>query len=70
MIDKSLLKEITSYCSANQLDLDKFINDLLKQAFMIKKYPPPNTVASEDVIKPQIDREVKNKEIKKNIYGE
>lgn len=69
MINKELLKEIMFYCAANELDTTKFINDLVKEAFMIKKYPAPNA-KNTDVVNKTIELEKNNKENKKNIYGE
>lgn len=36
--DNKLLSDIESYCKLNGLDSDKFVNDLLKKAFMVEKY--------------------------------
>ena len=36
--DNKLLSDIESYCRLNDLDVDKFVNDLLKKAFMLEKY--------------------------------
>lgn len=37
-IEKRLLNDISSYCSLNELDEDKYINSILKKAFMTDKY--------------------------------
>ena len=37
-IKDKLFKEITSYCEINNLEVEKYINDLLKKEFMIDKY--------------------------------
>ena len=37
-IEKRLLSDISSYCSLNDLDEDKYINSILKKAFMTDKY--------------------------------
>jgi len=70
MINNELLKEIMFYCSANELDTTKFVNDLLKEAFMVKKYPAPNAKVTEEVVNKSEVLEKNNKEKKKNIYGE
>lgn len=52
-LDNKLLKDIESYCSINCLDLDKYINGLLKKAFMTDKYGerPPFLEKKTGVIK-------------------
>lgn len=38
MIQQKLLKDIKSYCEINNIDINKFINTILKKAFLIEKY--------------------------------
>jgi hypothetical protein len=37
-IKDKLFKDIQSYCSINDLDVETYINDMLKKSFMIEKY--------------------------------
>jgi hypothetical protein len=37
-IKDKLFKDIHSYCSINGLDVETYINDMLKKSFMIEKY--------------------------------
>ena len=37
-IKDRLFKDIQSYCSINGLDIETYINDILKKSFMIEKY--------------------------------
>ena len=37
-INKKLAQDISSYCKLNELDEDKYLNDLIHSAFMIDKY--------------------------------
>ena len=37
-IKDRLFKVIQSYCSINGLDIETYINDILKKSFMIEKY--------------------------------
>ena len=37
-IKDKLFKDIHSYCSINDLDVETYINDMLKKSFMIEKY--------------------------------
>ena len=37
-IEAELYKDITEYCKANGLKINKFCNELLKKAFMVEKY--------------------------------
>ena len=37
-IKDRLFKDIQSYCSINDLDIETYINDMLKKSFMIEKY--------------------------------
>ncbi len=37
-IKDRLFKDIQSYCSINDLDIETYINDILKKSFMIEKY--------------------------------
>lgn len=38
MIDAKLLREIKGYCELNGLNVEEYVNYLLKKAFMIEKY--------------------------------
>lgn len=38
MIQQKLLKDIKSYCEINNIDVNNFINTILKKAFLIEKY--------------------------------
>lgn len=47
---KQLLDDIDLYCKLNSIDVDKFCNDLLEQAFVSKKYGTvPNIVKTKSV---------------------
>lgn len=37
-IDSKLSRDISSFCSLNGIDEDKYLNELLKKAFMLDKY--------------------------------
>lgn len=37
-IKDKLYKDIVGYCQTNDLDIDTFINNLLKKGFMLEKY--------------------------------
>ena len=75
-IKDKLYKEIFSYCELNNLDVNEFINDLLKKNFMIEKYgekpgirkqqnsEPINEPISEPInepIKKDVDKKTKEK---------
>ena len=57
-IKDKLYKDIENYCTLNELDINQYINGLLKKSFMLDKYGerPPifNTVKSDEII--PIDR--------------
>jgi len=38
VINEKLLSDIRDYCKINNLEVDSFINKLLRDAFMIEKY--------------------------------
>jgi hypothetical protein len=38
LIEDKLLKDITSYCELNNIDVATFVNDKLKKALMLEKY--------------------------------
>ena len=65
-IKDKLYKDIVSYCELNELEIDTFINDLLKKSFMIEKYgEKPGISHEEQQHEPQIpSNEVK--EVKKD----
>lgn len=37
-IDKKLKKDIEDYCSLNNINVDDFINKILKKSFLLEKY--------------------------------
>lgn len=37
-INTRLLKDISQYCEMNSIDLEKFVNDILRKGFMLEKY--------------------------------
>ena len=37
-IDKNLKRDIENYCVLNDLNVDIFINKILKKAFLVEKY--------------------------------
>ena len=57
-IKDKLYKDIENYCTLNELDINQYINGLLKKSFMLDKYgerpPISNTVKSDEII--PIDR--------------
>ena len=57
-IKDKLYKDIESYCTLNELDINQYVNNLLKKSFMLDKYgerpPISNTVNSDEII--PIDR--------------
>jgi hypothetical protein len=38
MVDEKLFKEISDYCELNELKTEEFINEILKEGFMKKKW--------------------------------
>lgn len=61
MIEKKLLKDITLYCEANGLDTKRYLNKLLKNAFMVDKYgEKPAIFAAEEPKKPKVTRKRKS----------
>ena len=68
MINKKLLSDITSYCVLNNLDLEVYINKLLKDAFLIDKYGSVPQIVKEEVKKPKkVKPEKKINEVKEEI---
>lgn len=57
-IKDKLYKDIENYCTLNELDINQYINGLLKKSFMLDKYGErphiSNTVKSDEII--PIDR--------------
>ena len=37
-INTRLLKDISQYCEMNSIDIEKFVNDILRKGFMLEKY--------------------------------
>lgn len=63
-IDKKLLEDIKNYCELNNLKPNKFVNDLLRKAFMVEKYgEAPPFVKKPKPIQQEIT-ETSEKEIK------
>lgn len=61
MIEKKLLKDITLYCETNGLDTKRYLNKLLKNAFMVDKYgEKPAIFATEEPQKPKVTRKRKS----------
>ena len=61
-IKDKLYKDIVSYCELNGLEVNGFINDLLKKNFMIEKYGEKPGISKSQVsellnelLKPEID---------------
>ena len=79
-IDKDLENEIIKYCEINSVsDTNKFINNLIRQGFTIKKYGNlPTLNKSEtsknaeviDTIKQINEEPIIKTTIKNNIYGD
>lgn len=56
-INKKLAQDISLYCKVNELDEDKYLNDLIRSAFMIDKYGNrPSVLGS---VKEHVDQEFK-----------
>lgn len=69
-IKDRLFKDIQSYCSINGLDIETYINDILKKSFMIEKYGEKPCVKSvkektEPINEPK--KEIINEPIKTKI---
>lgn len=59
-INKKLEQDISSYCKLNELDENKYINDLLRNAFMIDKYgnrPPILGYTNKPILDQEPDKE-------------
>jgi hypothetical protein len=48
-IKERLLKDINDYCKLNGLDSEKFVNNLLKKAFLVEKYGDKPSFFSKEV---------------------
>ena len=55
-INKKLAQDISLYCKLNELDEDKYLNDLIRSAFMIDKYGTRPSVLGPN--KQNIDQEI------------
>ena len=45
-IEDKLFKDIKSYCSINSLDIEAYINGILKKGFMLEKYGEKPSIGS------------------------
>ena len=80
-IKDKLYKDIESYCALNELNLNDYVNDLLKKSFMIDKYGErpfngpvpyePPLPSNENTIKPtEVEIEIKKNEETKEYVVE
>lgn len=63
-INEKLAQDISSYCKLNELDEDKYLNDLIRSAFMIDKYGTRPSVLGPN--KQNIDQETEREIIVSN----
>lgn len=68
-IQDKLYQEILDYCAINKLDVEKFINNVLKMRFMVEKYgerPNINTTKkTSELINEPINEPIKQTKVEK-----
>ena len=77
MINKKLLSDIESYCKLNDLEVEKFINKLLRNAFTVEKYGDEPKILKEkkepiieEPVKEIVEKIIEPEKNKTDIYGE
>jgi len=64
-LNQNLIKEIEQYCKLNDLDINVFVNDLLKKSFLLEKYGEKPDILLNKKTENKVQAEPKTNEVNK-----